>query len=182
MSAAKREKLTERERVLRRHGKWIVTPDSPAQAEFLEVGFSLDKVIDEVHHAFFPSVTRPAVCFAATRFLAYIQPKPVTVPPAPQIVINAVFNHKGTPVEVIRSVLKHEFIHLVIEPRKIDGKRISHPPEFWEKELEVCPELTFRTSALDYPRISFGAKLRGAVRYRRSSARWLDAVTERQLP
>jgi len=34
----------------------------------------------------------------------------------------------------------------------------------------------------DYPRISFGAKLRGAVRYRRSSARWLDAVTERQLP
>ena len=42
--------------------------------------------------------------------------------------------------------------------------------------------LTFRTSALDYPRISFGAKLRGAVRYRRSSARWLDAVTERQLP
>ena len=26
--------------------------------------------------------------------------------------------------------------------------------------------LTFRTSALDYPRISFGAKLRGAVRYR----------------
>ncbi len=30
-------------------------------------------------------------------------------------------------------------------------------------------ELTFRTSALDYPRISFGAKLRGAVRYRRSS-------------
>ena len=43
-------------------------------------------------------------------------------------------------------------------------------------------QLTFRTSALDYPRISFGAKLRGAVRYRRSSARWLDAVTERQLP
>ena len=43
-------------------------------------------------------------------------------------------------------------------------------------------DLTFRTSALDYPRISFGAKLRGAVRYRRSSARWLDAVTERQLP
>ena len=43
-------------------------------------------------------------------------------------------------------------------------------------------KLTFRTSALDYPRISFGAKLRGAVRYRRSSARWLDAVTERQLP
>ena len=43
-------------------------------------------------------------------------------------------------------------------------------------------ELTFRTSALDYPRISFGAKLRGAVRYRRSSARQLDAVTERRLP
>ena len=56
------------------------------------------------------------------------------------------------------------------------------------KEVEVGIErgknfeLTFRTSALDYPRISFGAKLRGAVRYRRSSARWLDAVTERQLP
>ena len=45
-----------------------------------------------------------------------------------------------------------------------------------------CFKLTFRPSALDYPRISFGAKLRGAVRYRRSSARWLDAVTERQLP
>ena len=55
-----------------------------------------------------------------------------------------------------------------------------------EKTLYVAnsdpKKLTFRTSALDYPRISFGAKLRGAVRYRRSSARWLDAVTERQLP
>ena len=49
-------------------------------------------------------------------------------------------------------------------------------------DLAPPVELTFRTSALDYPRISFGAKLRGAVRYRRSSARWLDAVTERQLP
>ena len=51
-----------------------------------------------------------------------------------------------------------------------------------EWRLPVRTILTFRTSALDYPRISFGAKLRGAVRYRRSSARWLDAVTERQLP
>ena len=53
---------------------------------------------------------------------------------------------------------------------------------FGVKALEWKYELTFRTSALDYPRISFGAKLRGAVRYRCSSARWLDAVTERQLP
>ena len=57
-----------------------------------------------------------------------------------------------------------------------------------KKEIEMVKTesppitLTFRTSAPDYPRISFGAKLRGAVRYRRSSARWLDAVTERQLP
>jgi hypothetical protein len=127
--------------VLRRYGWWIVKRDPPAQAEFLELPFSLDALLDEVHQMLFPSVPRPAVCCAATRYIAFIQTKPNTIPPTPQIVINAVFNHKHTPVEVIRSILKHEFIHLVIDPQEIGGKRISHPPEFWEKQEQICPEM-----------------------------------------
>ena len=73
----------------------------------------------------------------------------------------------------------------VSENRQVasDGLLRQVKPEDLE-QFGLIPEiiLTFRTFALDYPRISFGAKLRGAVRYRRSSARWLDAVTERQLP
>ena len=48
------------------------------------------------------------------------------------------------------------------------------------ESIEIDP--TFRTSALVYPRISFGAKFgRGPVRYRRPSAGGLDAGAQRRL-
>ena len=55
---------------------------------------------------------------------------------------------------------------------------------FNELVLEGCRwwDPRFRTSALDYPRISFGAKLgRRPVRYRRPSAAGLDAGAQRRL-
>lgn len=57
-----------------------------------------------------------------------------------QICIHAVLNHAGTPEEVIAFVLRHELLHLQIPPREIDGKLVSHPPEFWEAERALAKD------------------------------------------
>lgn len=57
-----------------------------------------------------------------------------------QIRIHAVLNHPGTPEEVIAFVLQHELLHLQIPPREIDGKRVLHPPEFWEAERAIAKD------------------------------------------
>ena len=59
--------------------------------------------------------------------------------PRPLILINRILNHSSVPREVIRSILIHEFLHIVVPGREIDGKSVSHPPEFWEKENELNP-------------------------------------------
>jgi hypothetical protein len=57
---------------------------------------------------------------------------------------------------------------------------IELDPDESVKSIELDP--TFRTSALDYPRISFGAKFgRGPARYPRPSAGGLDAGAQRLL-
>ena len=46
----------------------------------------------------------------------------------------------GNPRRVIAFILCHELIHLLVPPRDVDGKRKSHPPEFWEAERKRSPD------------------------------------------
>ena len=61
---------------------------------------------------------------------------------AAHIYLHQVLNHPGTPPEVFRLVFCHELLHLRIEPAEVDGKRVQHPPAFWQAERQLCPERT----------------------------------------
>lgn len=50
------------------------------------------------------------------------------------IVLHPILNHNSSPMEVLRFIFMHELLHLIIQPREIDGVIKSHPPEFWEAE------------------------------------------------
>ena len=54
--------------------------------------------------------------------------------------IHEVLNRADTPREVIEFILIHELLHIEIRPREIDGKRVMHPPEFWEAEARLYPQ------------------------------------------
>ena len=50
------------------------------------------------------------------------------------ITLHAVLNHVDTPERVVGFILRHEFLHMIIPAREVDGRRASHPPEFWNVE------------------------------------------------
>jgi hypothetical protein len=56
------------------------------------------------------------------------------------IYTHQVLNHRDTPIEVIRLICKHEFLHLVIPSITVRGREVQHPPEFWAREKEIAPE------------------------------------------
>jgi hypothetical protein len=56
--------------------------------------------------------------------------------------VHSVLNHPDTPKEVMAFIFRHELLHLEIPAREVDGKRTSHPPEFWSAERALCPERT----------------------------------------
>ena len=55
--------------------------------------------------------------------------------------INSVLNHLSVPREIIRSILIHEFLHIEIRPREMDGKCVSHPLESCQRENEPNTQL-----------------------------------------
>lgn len=57
-----------------------------------------------------------------------------------EIRIHPLLNSPETPLLVFQHVLTHELLHLVVPPRVIDGKRVVHPPEFFEEERTLAPE------------------------------------------
>jgi hypothetical protein len=59
--------------------------------------------------------------------------------PGGNIFFHSLFNRTDVPQPVIEHVLRHELLHLKIPPRQIDGKRVQHPPEFWEAEEALVP-------------------------------------------
>lgn len=56
------------------------------------------------------------------------------------IYIHEVLNDSDTPEEVVSFIFKHELLHMVIQPRTIDGIEKMHPPEFFEKEILIALE------------------------------------------
>jgi hypothetical protein len=59
--------------------------------------------------------------------------------PGGDIFFHSLFNRPDVPQPVIEHVLRHEFLHLKIPAREIDGKLVHHPPEFWEAEQALVP-------------------------------------------
>lgn len=56
------------------------------------------------------------------------------------IFIHGILNHHKTPKGVFKLIAVHELLHLVIPPRLIGSKIVSHPPEFFEHEAALVPE------------------------------------------
>lgn len=77
----------------------------------------------------------PIVWFRDRPTLAciYVEEKP------PLIEVHEILNIRELPVWVFDHILLHELIHLIVRPRRVDGRMRSHPPEFWELEEKSSP-------------------------------------------
>lgn len=100
----------------------------------VDVSQLLGQVVSR-HFAELPMV--PAVRFVQSGPLASIVYGPER---RPAIYLHAVLNHADVPEYVFEYILKHELIHLEVPPRQIAGRRVGHPPEFFERECRIAPE------------------------------------------
>lgn len=53
-----------------------------------------------------------------------------------RIYLHEALNRPDLPLETFQYVLKHELLHFVVPPQ---GK-VSHPPDFWERQAVIAPE------------------------------------------
>jgi hypothetical protein len=58
----------------------------------------------------------------------------------PYILVSAIFNHAETPREVIKYVLKHEYLHLDFPHMGTGDPEKDHPPEFKRRLEGISPE------------------------------------------
>jgi hypothetical protein len=93
-----------------------------------------------------------------------------------EIRIHEILNRSDTPREVIEFILGHEVLHIKVPPREIDGRLVSHPPEFWEAEARMFPERSLVWAwlyAALWPRIKSDKK-REATMVKRG---WQDGIS-----
>jgi len=113
----------------------------PIQREFERTPFELAAVLREVRRTFFhDALPLPDILFADSLSLACITHFPEGSGRLPIIVLNSILNHPETPELVVRYIIKHELLHLVVPAREIEGRRVSHPPEFFREEDRLAPE------------------------------------------
>ena len=99
--------------------------------------FSASGLLAEIHADLFPDVGQTVqLFFVAKGPLACI----AHASEYGSIYIHQLLNHSETPVAVIGLILKHELLHLRIPPTIEDGKKVQHPPTFWEAERAIAPE------------------------------------------
>ncbi len=99
---------------------------------------SLDKLAEEIRQRHFPKLPSvPAIHFVESGTLACLVKSPNR---PPRIYLHAVLNNDDVPHCVYTFVLKHELLHLEVQSREIDGKMVSHPPEFFDRERQIAPE------------------------------------------
>jgi len=53
--------------------------------------------------------------------------------------LHVLLNSLQTPLLLFKYIFTHELLHTVVPAREIKGKRVSHPPEFFEQEKMVTP-------------------------------------------
>ncbi len=101
------------------------------------LGFSVDDLLAEVRETTFPRLkARPRWRFARTGPLACVEDDS----DGADIWLHTLLNHPETPERVLRFILIHELLHLEVPSREVEGKWCSHPPEFWARERELCPD------------------------------------------
>lgn len=96
-------------------------------------------ILEEVRSSLFPGVAPIQVFFVHHGALACIRVGGRTEPS--EIHLHQVLNTGKTPHHVFRSILVHELIHTVVRPAEIDGRWVFHPPEFWELERRLVPDM-----------------------------------------
>ena len=112
----------------------------PRLYELPFLSFSIAELAEEVRRERFPEITEiPSICFGKMKRLAFCQ---INAEPKPLVVISSLLNHGTTPRVLIKCILTHEFLHLLIPSREVDGKMSAHPPEFFERERELCPNMS----------------------------------------
>jgi hypothetical protein len=99
-----------------------------------DVASLLDELLVEVGVADLGPVT---LTMRSEETLAFIRPR--AGGRGGDIHVHSLLNRPDTPRPVIEHVLRHELIHLLVPPREVDGKRTTHPPEFWEHERRLVP-------------------------------------------
>ncbi len=96
----------------------------------------LATVCERIRLAHFPSLAEtPRIRFVQRGTLANIR----RAPRGQLINLHAILNSPETPTHVFRWIMSHELLHLEIRPREIRGRMVAHPPEFFERELQLVP-------------------------------------------
>jgi len=104
------------------------------------VGCSLSEIIEETRAVHFPELDdHLEVRIAAESPLASMRADFMGWNKH-LVVFHPVLNHPQTPIDVLRFLAKHELTHIARPPRLIGGYVDTHPPEFWEHEVEIAPE------------------------------------------
>ena len=101
------------------------------------VPFSMPTLLGGIKSSLFPDVMQSVNVYFVTRGpLACIVHEDFRA----TIYIHQLLNNTDTPKEVVTFIIKHELLHLRIPPRTVKGKKVDHPPEFWEAERSIAPE------------------------------------------
>ena len=101
------------------------------------VRIAIPELLERVRQQFLPEVCHALECYFVKRGpLACI----CVGEAAATIYVHEVLNLTETPADVMSAICKHELLHLVIPGRAVNGRKISHPPEFWVREREIAPE------------------------------------------
>ena len=107
------------------------------QPDLARTPYRLMDIVKDVQSRHFPEITTlPQCIFCRDKTLAFIRPKDSPI----RIQISTLLNTPKTPRQVIEHIILHELLHLIVPSREIDGKMVSHPPEFFEREAVLSPE------------------------------------------
>lgn len=104
----------------------------------LPLEYPPDPLLEAVRRRRFPAIDGPIVVEVSGRgTLAYIESGGSI---APRVIAHAILNDAHVPAWVRAFVYTHELLHLEVRPRQIGKRLVDHPPEFWAREAELCPE------------------------------------------
>jgi hypothetical protein len=102
--------------------------------------FAPDEVVADVRHRWFSTLPHTMEWYFVRRHRTLASIAHGEESTSTTIYLHSLLNHADTPPEVFAMIIKHEFLHLVVPPAMIDGKRVNHPPEFWQQERAIAPE------------------------------------------
>jgi hypothetical protein len=99
-------------------------------------GAEIEALLHQIIAVHFPeNIAPPAVFFGCIPTLAHIENSQSES--GASIWMHQALNDPATPDYVFSFVLKHELLHTRVVPRRVDGKWLVHPPEFWEEENRI---------------------------------------------